>query len=368
MRRPGSCSRRRRGPGSTSPRPRRRPALTSARSPAARQARGGPGGVTQRARRRGGGGRAGRRLLRRFLEDVGGPQVEPGPPGGRERRRRGRSGPGRGRSGRRRRRSPPPGGRPGPRPAPRPRRPRTTLATAASGASSRFRPRTDGHREQLAGSGRRPGDPGDDDLPDPLGDGQRPPAPGPTRDVAEDLPDEERVALRPLVERRPALGPSWPGAGSSSSVSSSTVKPGEDEALDARDAAQVGQDGAERVVGPDLGVAEGGDDEEPGRAGGAQHVGEEAARSVGAPSGGRRPRSRSPVASSGGGQPGGHRLEQAVLLGLGVAAQRRVQARDEVAEVGQEADELARVAARGGSGGRGGVCSQKKVRASTKGS
>ena len=123
---------------------------------------------------------------------------------------------------------------------------------------------------------RESGDARDDHLTDPFGNGQRLHRQARLGHVAQDLPDEERVPLRPLVQRRRQCpGDRAPGYVLQESGQLVDTQPFEGDAVDSRGASQVGEDAAQGVAGADLGVAKCGHHEQPRWSRGAQHVGEQ---------------------------------------------------------------------------------------------
>ena len=122
------------------------------------------------------------------------------------------------------------------------------------------------------------------------------------------------------------------------------VQPGEREPLDAFLAAKVGEDLDQRMVVPQLGVPVGADDEQPGGIGSPRHqVTQQEQRRSG------RPLEivedeEDGLLARGGGQPGGHRVEEPVPLGLRVGLQRRREAGNAL-RLRYQPGELASVAA-----------------------
>ena len=97
--------------------------------------------------------------------------------------------------------------------------------------------------------------------------------------VAQHLLDEERVAAGLVLDRG-----AQPGAGLRADPGGDQarggvpVEPGQRDPLDEPVAPQVGERAGERVPAAELGLAVGADDHDPGRAGVAQHVGEQPQR------------------------------------------------------------------------------------------
>ena len=166
-------------------------------------------------------------------------------------------------------------------------------------------------------------------------------------EVAENLSNEERVSFRLFVDR--------PGQGEARFVERAAgglfnegghpdvVETGQRQPVDPALAAKVGDDLDQRVVVRQLGVPVGAEDEDPS-GGHPDDVTQEEERRL------RRPlevveHQHDGFLGGRGGQPGGHGVEEAVPLHLGIGSQRRRQPWSPIGQLGDQAGQLPAVAA-----------------------
>ncbi len=147
--------------------------------------------------------------------------------------------------------------------------------------------------------------------------------------MADDLPHEEGVALGLLVDGADQgpflLVQVMAGGLFHHGQHLALVEAGEGEALHRLVPAQVGQQLDEGVAGPELGVAVGGQHEEPQGRRRTDDVAEQEEGRLGGPLQVVEDEQDGLVGGDGA-QPGGHGVEEAVALGLGVGTQRGVRA------------------------------------------